>query len=90
MPANTHNHRNPPGRARRAVSAIAIVFFVSWLTPLLILAAPMLARTYVHSWKVVLGIEPDCAYPAATFRWGTPDCADAPRVPATRADQPSK
>lgn len=87
MNSTEPKHPTLRSRAQRTLSLVVIAFLLSWLVPLIILAAPMLARTYVHSWKVVLGIEPDCAFPAATFRWGTPDCADAPSMSAKRSDQ---
>lgn len=75
----TSTEPTPPtllSRAQQALSTAVLVFLLSWLVPLAILATPMLARSYVHTWKVVLGIEPDCVFPASPFRWRAPDCAD--------------
>jgi hypothetical protein len=55
----------------------------------MILLAPDLARTYVHMWKAVLGIEPDCKYPAARWTGVGPDCADMEKAAPAHAAPPT-
>ncbi|WP_414462373.1 hypothetical protein [Hyphomicrobium sp. DY-1] len=64
-------------RLQNIVGTLITVFLLSWLAPILVIAGPMLARSYVHVWKVVLGLEPDCMYPALDYQWGKPDCRAA-------------
>lgn len=54
---------------------VVLAVAISYLIPLSIVAAPKLARTYVHMWRVALGMEPECA------AWG--DCAERPSNPSS-------
>lgn len=74
-------------RTERLFSVVILTFLLSWLVPLMILAGPMLARTYVHIWKVVLGMEPNCAYPAVVYRADQPDCRDGELKPSKKSGQ---
>lgn len=71
------------------VQLIFVACALSWIVPSMILLAPDLARTYVHMWKAVLGIEPDCKYPAARWTGVGPDCADIEKAAPAHAAPPT-
>ncbi len=85
---------NMPPAARRFSLAVAqkwlgyavIAFCLSFFIPAMIVLAPMFGRTYVHVWKVALGLEPDCVYPATTYTIGSIDCR-LRDVPAKKGDR---
>jgi hypothetical protein len=61
---------------------IVLAAAISYLIPLSIVAAPNFARTYVHLWRVALGMEPECA------AWT--DCAERLPHPSSSAIPPHR
>ena len=56
---------------------LVIAGAISFMVPTFIILAAHLARTYVHVWRVVLRLDPDCAYPAETAPpFGSRDCRE--------------
>lgn len=68
--ARTHSFRI----AQKWFGYALLAFCLSFIIPALIVMAPVFARTYVHVWKVALGQEPDCEYPAAQWPAQGFDC----------------
>ncbi|WP_414463382.1 hypothetical protein [Hyphomicrobium sp. DY-1] len=75
-----------PDSFNQWIARILLAAALSYIVPALIIVAPDFARTYVHVWKVVLGAEPDCAYPAPQAPTGGYDCL-LPEAPAKRGDR---
>jgi len=73
--------KKPLAAAKKGLPHILIFAMLSFLAPLLVVAAPHFARTYVHVWKVVLGTEPDCMYPARSAPTTGPDCLAPEKQP---------
>lgn len=71
--------------AQRWIGYLVMAFLLSFLLPLTVVMAPLFARTYVHVWKVALGIEPDCAYPSRSYSPGAVDC-DLPTASSKKGD----
>ena len=71
--------------AHKWLGYLMMAILLSFLLPLSVVMAPMIARTYVHVWKVALGLEPDCAYPSRTYSPGMVDC-DMPSAPSKKGD----
>lgn len=49
-----------PGTTDQWIKGIVFAAVLSFILPVLILAAPMLARAYVVAWQLVLGIDTSC------------------------------
>jgi hypothetical protein len=73
--------KKPLAAAKKGLPHVCIIAMLSFLAPLLVVAAPHFARTYVHVWKVVLGTEPDCMYPAPVKPSTGLDCLEPEKQP---------